>query len=82
MDKFQGLGAVLGQVIIYIYLWVAVVIFFLIVLVWLIAKYIHEKKNNKVENNDRRKIILRICLYLVLGVLIFVLSPLILWIFL
>ena len=78
MGKFQGLGELFGQIIVYIYLWGAVVIIFLIIFISLITKYFHDKKINKVENNDKNRIILRICIYLVLGLLIFILSPLIL----
>ena len=78
MGKFQGLGELFGQIIVYIYLWIAVVILFLVILISLITKYLHDKKNNKVENDDKKRIIMRICIYLVLGFLIFILSPLIL----
>ena len=78
MGKFQGLGELFGQIIVYIYLWIAVVILFLVIFISLITKYLHDKKNNKVENDDKKRIIMRICIYLVLGLLIFILSPLIL----
>ena len=78
MGKFQGLGELFGQIIVYIYLWIAVVILFLVIFISLITKYIHDKKINKVENDDKKRIIMRICIYLVLGLLIFILSPLIL----
>ena len=78
MGKFQGLGELFGQIIVYIYLWIAVVILFLIIFISLITKYLHDKKINKVENDDKKRIIMRICIYLVLGFLIFILSPLIL----
>ena len=78
MGKFQGLGELFGQIIVYIYLWIAVVILFLVIFISLITKYLHDKKINKVENDDKKRIIMRICIYLVLGFLIFILSPLIL----
>ena len=78
MGKFQGLGELFGQIIVYIYIWIAIVIIFLIIFISLITKYIHDKKINKVENDDKKRIIMRICIYLVLGLLIFILSPLIL----
>ena len=78
MVKFQGLGELFGQIIVYIYLWIAVVILFLVIFISLITKYLHDKKINKVENDDKKRIIMRICIYLVLGLLIFILSPLIL----
>ena len=78
MGKFQGLGELFGQIIVYIYLWIAVVILFLVIFISLITKYLHDKKINKVENDDKKRIIMRICIYLVLGLLIFILSPLIL----
>ena len=78
MGKFQGLGELFGQIIVYIYLWIAVVILFFVIFISLITKYLHDKKINKVENDDKKRIIMRICIYLVLGFLIFILSPLIL----
>ena len=78
MGKFQGLGELFGQIIVYLYLWIAVVILFLVIFISLITKYLHDKKINKVENDDKKRIIMRICIYLVLGLLIFILSPLIL----
>ena len=78
MGKFQGLGELFGQIIVYLYLWIAVVILFLVIFISLITKYLHDKKINKVENDDKKRIIMRICIYLVLGFLIFILSPLIL----
>ena len=77
MDKFQGLGGLFGRLIIYIYIWIAVAIVILAVFIALLAKYFSKKKTGKVENDDRKKLILRICMYVVLGLLIFVLSPLI-----
>ena len=78
MGMYQALGEIFGQIIVYIYLWIAVVIIFLVIFISLIAKYLHDKKINKVENDDKKRIIMRICIYLVLGFLIFLLSPLIL----
>ena len=61
----------------YFYIWISVVIVLLVIVILLIAKYIYNKKTNKAGGNDRKNLILRICLYVVLGVLLFVLSPLI-----
>ena len=82
MGKFQGLGELFGQIILYIYLWIAVVIILLVIFISLIVKYMHNKKINGVEHDEKKGMILRICIYLVLGVLIFILSPLILGAFL
>ena len=82
MDKFQGSENALGQIITYIYTWIALVLFFLVGFIILIVKYFQDKKINKAENNDKKSMGLRICIYLILGVLLFILSPLILGAFL
>ena len=82
MGIFQGLGEIFGQMIIYIYIWIAVVIIITVVLLALISKYKQYKKNDKTEADDRNRMIFRICIYLVLGILIFAFSPLILGLFL
>ena len=82
MENSQGLGGLIGQIAIYLSIWIAVVVVLLIVIVLLLAKYFRYKKTNATDNNDRRNITLRICLYIVLGLLLFVLSPLILSAFL
>ena len=76
MKELQPLGALLGQISLYVSIWIALVIILSVIIFLLVVKYIHDKKNNMAENNDKKEMILRICIYLVLGVLVFLLFPL------
>ena len=60
MENSQGLGGLIGQIAIYLSIWIAVVVVLLIVIVLLLAKYFRYKKTNATDNNDRRNITLRI----------------------
>ena len=82
MDKTQGFGDLIGQIMIFLYVWFAIVIVLIVIIVLLLVKYFHDKKTNKTENNDRKNVALRICIYVFLALLLFVLSPLILGAFL
>ena len=82
MENFGVIFSMFVQIVLYMYIWIAVAIVILGVLIALIVKYIHDKKNNEIENKNKRNVIMRIIIYMVLGLLLFVLSPFIISIFL
>ena len=49
MDKFQGMGKTFGQIIEYIYIWIAVVLIFVVIFILQITKYIHDKRITRTE---------------------------------
>ncbi len=67
----------IGQIVLYIFIWFALLIIFLIVFISLIVKYFYDVKNNKIQGDDIKNTLLRICIYLVLGVLLLILMPVI-----
>ena len=67
----------IGQIIFYIFIWIALLVVFLVIFISLIAKYFYDVKNNKIQDDDIKRTLLRICIYLVLGVLLLILLPVI-----
>ena len=67
----------IGQIIFYIFIWIALSVVFLVIFISLIAKYFYDVKNNKIQGDDIKNTLLRICIYLVLGVLLLILLPVI-----
>ncbi len=67
----------IGQIIFYIFIWIALLVVFLVIFISLIAKYFYDVKNNKIQGDDIKRTLLRICIYLVLGVLLLILLPVI-----
>ncbi len=67
----------IGQIIFYIFIWIALSVVFLVIFISLIAKYFYDVKNNKIQGDDIKRTLLRICIYLVLGVLLLILLPVI-----
>ena len=67
----------IGQIIFYIFIWIALLVVFLVIFISLIAKYFYDVKNNKIQSDDIKNTLLRICIYLVLGVLLLILLPVI-----
>ena len=67
----------IGQIVFYIFIWIALLVVFLVIFISLIAKYFYDVKNNKIQGDDIKRTLLRICIYLVLGVLLLILLPVI-----
>ena len=67
----------IGQIIFYIFIWIALLVVFLVIFISLIAKYFYDVKNNKIQGDGIKNTLLRICIYLVLGVLLLILLPVI-----
>lgn len=67
----------IGQIIFYIFIWIALSVVFLVIFISLIAKYFYDVKNNKIQGDDIKRTLLRIFIYLVLGVLLLILLPVI-----
>ncbi len=82
-DKWGKFGKVFGDVSEYMYIYIIVLFAIVALITALIVSYVmRSKKQNSESSEQKRSVIGRIIIYVLAGVLLLVLSPLILGIFL
>jgi len=82
-EKWQAFGKTLGDVAEYAVIYLGILFAVIVLLVFLLVLY-RKKRKEQTENagNPKQNTSRRILLYVVIGVFVFLLSPLILWFFL